>query len=48
MVTEPKKPKKPYRKPVVRSEKILVVNFFSTGGQGCEPFCDVAPPMPDA
>ena len=48
MVTETKKPKKPYRKPVVRSEKILVVNFFSTGGQGCEPFCDLVGPSPDA
>jgi hypothetical protein len=48
MVTETKKPKKPYRKPAVRSEKILVVNFFSTGGQGCEPFCDLKGPPPDA
>jgi hypothetical protein len=48
MLTEPKKPKKkPYRKPVVRSEKILVVNFFSTPGQGCDPFCAL-PPGPDA
>ncbi|MBN1205776.1 MAG: hypothetical protein JXB05_12740 [Myxococcaceae bacterium] len=50
MVTEAQKPKKkkPYRKPAVRSEKILVVNFFSTGGQPCDPFCDGLPPMPDA
>ena len=48
MVAETPKPKKPYRKPVVRSEKILVVNFFSTGGQPCDPFCDALPPGPDA
>jgi hypothetical protein len=40
MVTEAqKKKKKPYRKPAVRSEKILVVSFFSSPGQDCEPFC---------
>jgi hypothetical protein len=44
VVTETKKPKKPYRKPVVRSEKILVLNFFSSGGgQGCEPLCPFDP-----
>jgi hypothetical protein len=49
MVTETTQPKKkPYQKPVVRSEKILVVNFFASPGQGCEPFCDGIPPGPDA
>lgn len=49
MVTEPaQRKKKPYLKPVVRSEKVLVINFFSSPGQGCDPFCDGLPPTPDA
>lgn len=40
------KRKKPYRPPVVRSEKVLVTSFFISGdpGSGCEPFCA----LPDA
>jgi hypothetical protein len=48
MTGDARKPKKAYRPPRVRSERILVNNLFASEGQGCEPNCDVAPPEPDA
>ncbi|WP_160174371.1 hypothetical protein [Archangium violaceum] len=39
--SESKKQKRPYRRPVIRSERILVANLFASKdpGQGCAPFC---------
>ncbi len=44
---ETRKQRRPYRPPVIRSEKILVANLFASTdpGQGCGPNC-VAPDDP--
>jgi len=44
MTNEPRKRKRPYRPPAIRSEKILVANLFASQGQDCEPNCDIRAP----